>query len=52
MEIPLGVKHAVKAVKELEFIEVQIGTQLVEEDNHRLLLTWDEIEESAYAISK
>ncbi|MDR4949905.1 sugar phosphate nucleotidyltransferase [Neobacillus cucumis] len=52
VEIPLGVKHAVKAVKELEFIEVQIGTQLVEEDNHRLLLTWDEIEESAYAISK
>ncbi|MFP5108559.1 sugar phosphate nucleotidyltransferase [Neobacillus sp. C211] len=52
VEIPVGIKHAVKAVTDLEFIEVQTGTQLVEEDNHRLLLTWEEIEESAYELGK
>ncbi|MEH7306892.1 sugar phosphate nucleotidyltransferase [Neobacillus drentensis] len=52
VEIPMGTKHAVKAVIDLEFIEVQTGTQLVEEDNHRILLTWDEIEESVYVYSK
>ncbi|WP_121610656.1 sugar phosphate nucleotidyltransferase [Mesobacillus foraminis] len=52
VEIPVGVKHAVKAVTELEFIEVQTGTQLVEEDNHRILLTWDEIEDSVYSLNK
>lgn len=51
VEIPIGMKHAVKAVSDLEFIEVQTGTQLVEEDNHRILLTWHEIEESIYALS-
>lgn len=50
VEIPIGIKHAVKAVTDLEFIEVQTGTLLVEEDNHRILLTWDEIEESYYAL--
>ncbi|WP_419955148.1 sugar phosphate nucleotidyltransferase [Neobacillus niacini] len=50
VEIPVGMKHALKAVKELEFIEVQTGTQLVEEDNHRILLQWNEIEESIYSI--
>jgi mannose-1-phosphate guanylyltransferase len=52
VEIPIGIKHAVKAVIDLEFIEVQTGTQLVEEDNHRILLLWEEIEETAYALSK
>ncbi|NWQ41105.1 cupin domain-containing protein [Bacillus sp. EB106-08-02-XG196] len=51
VEIPIGIKHAVKAVIDLEFIEVQTGTQLVEEDNHRILLSWDEIEETTYALS-
>ncbi|MEH7274741.1 sugar phosphate nucleotidyltransferase [Neobacillus vireti] len=50
VEIPVGAKHAVKAVTELEFIEVQTGSQLVEEDNHRILLTWEEIEENVYAL--
>jgi mannose-1-phosphate guanylyltransferase len=52
VEVPIGMKHAVKAVTDLEFIEVQTGSQLVEEDNHRLLLTWDEIEEMAYTKRK
>lgn len=52
VEIPVGVNHAVKAVTDLEFIEVQTGIQLVEEDNHRILLTWEEIEERGYALTK
>jgi mannose-1-phosphate guanylyltransferase len=50
VEISIGIKHAVKAVTDLEFIEVQTGFQLVEEDNHRILLSWDEIEESVYSF--
>lgn len=52
VEIPTGIKHAVKAITDLEFIEVQTGTQLVEEDNHRILLAWDEMEELIYELSK
>ena len=52
IEIAVGAKHAVKAITDLEFIEVQTGSQLVEEDNHRVLLTWDDIEESIYALGK
>lgn len=51
IEIPVGARHAVKAVTDLEFIEVQTGTELIEEDNHRLLLTWEEIEEQVYALN-
>jgi mannose-1-phosphate guanylyltransferase len=51
VEIPVGIKHAVKAVTDLEFIEVQTGTQLVEEDNHRILLSWNEIEDSIYTLN-
>lgn len=51
VEIPVGMKHAVKAVSDLEFIEVQTGTQLVEEDNHRLVLIWEEIEALIYQMS-
>ncbi len=43
--IPLGTKHAIKAISELEIIEVQSGTQLVEEDIIRLYMSWEEIEE-------
>lgn len=50
VEIKVGVKHAVKAVMDLEFIEVQTGNQLVEEDNNRLILTWDEIEGRIYSL--
>ncbi|MFC5446773.1 sugar phosphate nucleotidyltransferase [Paenibacillus aestuarii] len=41
--IPVGTKHAVRASSDLEFIEVQSGSELVEEDISRLLMTWDEI---------
>ncbi|MBO1626015.1 sugar phosphate nucleotidyltransferase [Bacillus arachidis] len=42
LQIPLGAKHGVKAITTLEFIEVQIGTELVEEDIIRLAMTWEE----------
>ena len=43
LEIPLGAKHAIKAVTDLEFIEVQKGSELIEEDIYRISLDWDEI---------
>ncbi|USK68335.1 sugar phosphate nucleotidyltransferase [Peribacillus asahii] len=43
LEIPLGARHAIKAVTDLEFIEVQKGTELIEEDIHRISLNWDDI---------
>ncbi|WP_047153286.1 sugar phosphate nucleotidyltransferase [Aneurinibacillus tyrosinisolvens] len=42
LQIPVGAKHGVKAITPLEFIEVQIGTELVEEDITRLAMTWEE----------
>lgn len=44
--IKSGDKHAVKAIKDLEIIEVQTGSQLIEEDVVRLFMTWEEIEEN------
>lgn len=43
--IPVGSKHGIKAVTELEFIEVQTGSQLIEEDIVRIFMTWEEVEE-------
>ncbi|BAU26330.1 mannose-1-phosphate guanylyltransferase [Aneurinibacillus soli] len=42
LQIPLGAKHGVKAITPLEFIEVQIGTELVEDDIVRLAMSWKE----------
>jgi mannose-1-phosphate guanylyltransferase len=42
--IPIEGKHGVKAISDLELIEVQMGNELVEEDIIRLCMTWDEIE--------
>lgn len=41
--IPLGCMHSVKAVTELEIIEVQMGSELVEEDIVRIETEWAEI---------
>ncbi|QRG69331.1 sugar phosphate nucleotidyltransferase [Brevibacillus choshinensis] len=43
LEIPVGAKHSIRALKDLEFIEVQMGSQLIEEDIVRLGMTWREI---------
>ncbi|MFI3176614.1 MAG: sugar phosphate nucleotidyltransferase [Eubacteriales bacterium] len=40
IQIPKGMKHALKAVTHLHFIEVQIGEDLVEEDIERYSYEW------------
>ncbi|KGR73991.1 sugar phosphate nucleotidyltransferase [Ureibacillus sinduriensis] len=49
LQIPIGNKHALKAVTDLEMIEVQTGSQLLEEDIVRVFMTWEEVEEHCYA---
>lgn len=43
LHIPAGARHAIRAMEELEFIEVQQGTELSENDIHRIFMTWSEI---------
>jgi mannose-1-phosphate guanylyltransferase len=43
VHLPAGKKHAVKAIKELEFIEVQTALEISEEDVYRLAYDWDEV---------
>ncbi|WP_366247708.1 sugar phosphate nucleotidyltransferase [Terribacillus aidingensis] len=43
IHIPLATKHAIKAITDIEIIEVQMGDELVEEDIHRISLEWDSI---------
>lgn len=44
LEIPQGTRHsAIAADTDLEIVEVQLGTELVEEDTVRLTRAWDEI---------
>ncbi|MEJ8545112.1 sugar phosphate nucleotidyltransferase [Brevibacillus borstelensis] len=42
-KIPTGAKHGIKAITELEIIEVQMGTRLIEEDIVRLYTEWDDL---------
>ncbi|HDR7715280.1 sugar phosphate nucleotidyltransferase [Bacillus albus] len=50
LEINAGDHHAIKAVNDLEFIEIQSGTELVEEDIVRIHMNWDEIEQACYVV--
>lgn len=43
VKIPVHARHSVRALTELEIIEVQSGSELVEEDIVRLTLSWEEI---------
>lgn len=43
INIPLGTRHAIKAITDMELIEIQTGSELVEEDVHRISLEWEEI---------
>ncbi|MDQ0206920.1 sugar phosphate nucleotidyltransferase [Alkalicoccobacillus murimartini] len=45
LQIPLGAKHAIRANSDLEFIEVQTGSELIEEDIVRIRMTWEEVEQ-------
>lgn len=43
IHLPAGKKHGVKALSELEFIEVQTGVGISDSDFVRLYFTWEEI---------
>ncbi|MNC31667.1 Mannose-1-phosphate guanylyltransferase 1 [compost metagenome] len=43
VKIPVGAKHSIRALTELEIIEVQTGSELVEDDIERLTMSWEEI---------
>lgn len=44
VHIPIGSRHSIRAVNELEIIEVQHGTELTEEDIIRITFNWEDIE--------
>lgn len=46
LNIAVGDRHGIKAIKDLEFIEVQMGSELVEDDIVRLFMSWEEMKES------
>jgi mannose-1-phosphate guanylyltransferase len=52
LEIPVGAKHGIKAITDLELIEVQTGTELIEEDIVRIYMTWEEVQEHCFSMSK
>lgn len=52
LEIPVGSKHGIKAITDLEFIEVQTGTELIEEDIVRIYMTWEEVGANCSSASK
>lgn len=43
IKIPLSAKHGIKAITDMEIIEVQSGTELIEEDIYRIEIDWDSI---------
>ncbi|MGM0838454.1 MAG: sugar phosphate nucleotidyltransferase [Bacillota bacterium] len=43
IEIPIATKHAIKAITDIELIEIQSGSHLIEEDIIRLEYQWDNI---------
>lgn len=45
LKIPSGTKHGIKALTDLEFVEVQSGSQLVEEDIVRVCMAWEDVEQ-------
>lgn len=51
LEIPVSAKHSIRAISDLEIIEVQRGSQLVEEDIIRLETDWSAILESIKAAT-
>lgn len=51
ISIPAETKHAIRAIMDMEIIEVQIGKELIEEDIVRLLMLWEEIEKHCVKCS-
>jgi len=52
IKIAAGEKHAIKAISDMEFIEVQTGSQLIEEDIVRLYMEWDAIQEHVLSVKE
>lgn len=50
-KIPIASKHAIKAITDMEIVEVQTGYELVEEDVIRIENNWDEIINSSILFS-
>jgi mannose-1-phosphate guanylyltransferase len=49
IHLPAGRKHGIKALTDMEFIEVQSGVTITEEDFTRLYFTWEEVLENFQA---
>lgn len=43
IEVPVGTKHAIKAISDLDIIEVQKGPEIVKEDVLRFENNWDKV---------
>jgi len=41
ISIPEGMKHAIRAITDLEIIEIQSGKEIIREDIHRIEEAWD-----------
>ena len=52
LNIPIRSNHAIKAVKDLELIEIQTGYPVIEGDIHRKYLEWSDIEAECYQVNK
>ena len=50
LQINVGDKHGIKAITDMEFIEVQSGTSLIEEDIIRIFMKWEEVEAHCASI--
>ncbi|MDQ0903921.1 sugar phosphate nucleotidyltransferase [Paenibacillus sp. V4I7] len=42
LQIPAGAKHGIKATTDIELIEIQTGTELIDEDIIRISLNWED----------
>nr|WP_255647934.1 sugar phosphate nucleotidyltransferase [Pseudalkalibacillus hwajinpoensis] len=51
IEVPVEAEHGIKADTELEFIEVQTGSELIEEDIIRIFMTWQEVEKEFSVVN-
>jgi mannose-1-phosphate guanylyltransferase len=43
LQVPIEARHAIKAITDLEFIEIQSGNELIEEDTIRIVMNWSDI---------
>ena len=45
VEIPAGMRHSIKAQTNLQMIEVQMGSPLIEEDVVKIFDSWEKVVE-------